>query len=421
MFTQDRKGGATHPTAIGRRDSCLACRVVYGVVAVVLAVALIVRLVGGHSGMRRGDVLIAVMSVAAGGKFLVLAGHLDVTVARVFTESATVVTFVVGMEMLRAWWAAGDTISPAWTWAWRVSTAVVLVSLATVTLINGNSLVGVAAKGEQPVFASAGVMSMRYVVLGVWVAVLAAVMLVLVARFASHASPGAVRQSLILVAVCEASFTAYGVLWLLQGVSDPTAVSPTPWADAALGASRIGAVFIAVAFLRLHFTRLPGMGRWSDQRALRLLAPLWHRLYALDPASSLLGALPDTTRGLSAADLQVTLWRVMVEIREWLDEVAVRLPEHAYTLACQASRATGASDSVTRAAAGQAWIAAGLAAGPVDVSAGTDRPPVGTDLDEELRELLLLVKPLPRSGRLAAAAAAAGLGESTDRSPVDFH
>lgn len=401
--------------------SRLACRVLYGVVAVVLFVALIVRIVGGHSGMRRGDVLIAVMSIAAAGKFLVLAGTIDVTVARVFTESATLVTFVVGMEMLRAWWAAGQDISPAWTWTWRLATGAVIVALAAITLLSADTLVGIAAKGEQPVFASAAIMSLRYVVLGVWVALLAGVMLVLVTRFASHAPPGTVRQSLILVAVCEASFAAYGVFWLTQGLTDPTAVAMTPWADAALVASRVGAVFMAAALLRLNFTRLPGVGRWSDRRALQMLAPLWRRLHSLDPAGSLIGALPETTRGLSAADLQVTLWRVMVEIREWLDEVAVRLPGDAYSAACEASRATGVKDSVARAAAGQMWISAGLSAGPVEVSAGTDHPPVGTDLDEELRELLLLVKPLNRSGRLAAAAAEAALGESADRLPVDFH
>lgn len=400
----------------------LACRVIYGVVAVVLFVALIVRIVGGHSGMRRGDVLIAVMSIAAAGKFLALAGTLEVTVARVFTESATLVTFVVGMEMLRAWWAAGDDISPAWTWTWRLATGAVVVALAAMILLNADTLVGTAAKGEQPVFASAAVMSSRYLVGGIWVTLLAGVMLVLVTRFARYAPAGAVRQSLILVALCESSFVAYGVFWLTQGLTDPTAVAVTPWADAALVASRLGAVFIAAAFLRLNFTRLPGMGRWSDRRALRLLAPLWRRLYSVDPAGSLIGTLPETPRGLSATDLQVTLWRVMVEIREWLDEVAVRLPADSYTIACRASRATGANESMARAAAGQAWIAAGIAAGRVEVSAGKDRPPVGADLDEELRELLLLAKPLPRNQRDAAEAAEAALSKTpVARSPVDFH
>lgn len=379
---------------------------VYGIVAVVLAAVLLARLIGGHSGMRRGDVLIALMAVAAAAKYLVLAGVLDVTIARVITETATVASFVVGMEMLRAWWADGRQ-NPRWTWFWRLSTGLVMATLQTITLLSADSLVGVAAKGEQPVFSSATVMTVRYLALGIWVLILSSVMLLLVTRFVRHTSTGAVRQSLTLVAACEASFALYGVLWAAQGLSDSTALS-TPWADAALVASRVGAVFIAAAFLRVSLGRIPALRRLSDQRALQSLDPLWRRLYPLDPEGSLIGELPSTTRDLTTTDLRVTLWRVMVEIREWLDEVAARLPSGAYSSALNASATTGVNDKLARAAAGQAWIAAGLASSE-EVSEGRDRPPVGADLDEELAQLLLLAKPLGRRGRHATAAAAAAL------------
>lgn len=381
---------------------------VYGVVGAVLAVILVVRVIGGHSGMRQGDLLIAVMALAAGAKFLLLIGALDVTVARVLTESATVATFVVGMEMLRAWWSGpGAPGRSGWTWFWRISTAILLVTVGAITLYSADTLVGVAAKGEQPVFASSSVMAFRYIAVGTWVALLATVMLLLVTRFARHTPSGAVRQSLVLVAGCEASFAVYGALWLAQGFTAPTALA-TPWADIALVASRVGALFVAAAFLRVNFGRIPAVRRWSDRRALDALGPLWVRLRPLDPAGSLLDELPATTRGISATDLGWTLWRVMIEIREWLDHVAARLPDNAYTTALHASQATGTAATTARAAAGQAWITAGLAA-DCEISDGRDRPPVGDDLDEELEQLLLLAKPLKRQGRVATAAAAGAL------------
>jgi len=379
---------------------------------VVLVVILVVRVIGGHSGMRKGDLLIAVMALAATTKFLLLAGVLDVTVARVLTETFTVVTFVVGMEMLRTWWS-GPTLpqtAARWTWFWRVSTALVLLAVAAVTLLNADALVGVAAKGEQPVFASTAAMAFRYIALGAWVALLATVMLVLVVRFALHTPPGAVRQALVLVACCEASFASYGVLWLMQGLTDPTALI-TPWADLALTASRVGALFIAAAFLRVSVGRLPTVRRWSDRRALTALGPLWTTPRPLDPDASLIEELPTTTRDISSADLEWTLWRVMLEIREWLDHIAARLPDGAYTAALQASRDAGSSDTTAQAAAGQAWIAAGLAA-THDISDGRDHPPVGDDLDEELAQLLLLVKPLSRHDQRIAAAARQALADS---------
>ncbi len=379
---------------------------VYGIVAAVLAAVLLARLIGGHSGMRHGDVLIAVMAIAAAAKYLVLVGALDVTVARVVTETATVASFVVGMEMLRAWWSDSRE-NPRWTWFWRISTGLVMATLQTVTLLSADTLIGVAAKGEQPVFTSATVMTFRYLSLGLWVFILSGVMLLLVTRFARHTSTGAVRESLILVAACEASFALYGVMWFVQGLSDPTALI-TPWADAALVASRVGAVLIAAAFLRVNLGRIPALRRLSDQRALQSLAPLWRRLHPIDPEGSLIGDLPASTRDLTATDLRVTLWRVMVEIREWLDEIAARLPAGAYSSALHASTTTGANEKLARAAAGQAWINAGLASS-ADVSDGRDRPPVGADLDEELAQLLLLAKPLGRRGRHATAAAAAAL------------
>lgn len=383
---------------------------VYGVVAAVLAGILVVRVIGGHSGMRKGDLLIAVMALAAATKFLLLVGVLDVTVARVLTETSTVATFVVGMEMLRTWWSGPTLPNNAWwTWFWRISTALVLLAVASVTLLNADTLIGVAAKGEQPVFASAAVMAFRYIALGAWVALLATVMLVLVTRFALHTPPGAVRQALLLVAGCEASFAAYGVLWLMQGLTDPTALI-SPWADVALTASRVGALFIAAAFLRVSVGRLPTVRRWSDRRALTALRPLWMTLRPLDPDASLIDELPATTRRMSSADLEWTLWRVMLEVREWLDHVAARLPDGAYTAALQASRDAGGSDTTARAAAGQVWIEAGLDANH-DVSDGRDHPPVGDDLDEELAQLLLLVKPLTRRDHRIADAARQALAD----------
>lgn len=358
----------------------------------VLWVVVAAHVLRGWRAMPRLDVVLAALATAMTVKAVMALSLVGGVAPRTVTFAAAAVAGVVAVELLRGLVAEGGHTSLAVTWALRAAALAYVTAATTLSLVGAAAgEAGRAVGGEQVVYNSPAVMTALYCLSGACLAGVTAWMVVLLLRLVDISPRGPIRQALALTAAGVAALVGYELLWLAQGFLGPMDLT-APWASAGIVVFKAASVLIAWAYLRATFFRSRLLGRWSDRKALAALEPLWRQLQPLDPAVTLLG-YPSDPHALRDTNLELALWRTMVEIREWLDVVATRVPPGTYqAMAAAADRRFGAARGA--GLAGQAWIQLGLAGLPGPDQQPDQRPPVGRDLDEELT-LLLALAPRP--------------------------
>ena len=360
----------------------------------------------------------AIMAAIAGD--LVIKGlHAVGTIPLVPTRTAGDMTILVSMalsfEMVRRWAADGRPVA-AWPsiLLWSMVLAC-LVSEISIAMIGADNLIGAVGNGEHPLYDSDGLMAYRYLTVGIILVIGESVLLFYWIRTAWQ-TQGHIREAFVLLAIHVTLMIAAGLLWAAQGIVDPGSAE-APLTELGVAFSQFSLLFLCAAFWRgVVMMSKPYLSR-QRRRALKGLKPLWERLHPLDPSVALFPGYDHRERGMA---LEMSVLRVIHEIRQWTDEIAAGVPKGTY-----AAATTGATSEVRHkrrdAVAAAAWIIAGmrsedrqLPAEASDIAA----LPVGSDPDEELQMLLRIAREIDRDPAKRLADTLPAVHQRTVTAPV---
>lgn len=335
------------------------------------------RLVARHRRLTRFDALLVVFAVGASMDSLSAVAGVWVLpwplVHAVFITSC-VVGLGLSVETVRVATRGEPYV--------RRRPAVALVAAVTVALVT--AAIGGRPQGPLPmpsweIPAAGGVFWVGYAVVQVSAC---AVMLAMVVPFARQFDSSPLRQAAWIITACLVVGVLYGVGLFLIAVaivgrgSGDLAATLYAWGS-------LNYVLLAAAYLRLWWARHGSRGRHT--RTLALLRPLWDRLHEVDPDLTLVG-LPQRSKALSRHDLSLLVVRAVLEIRDWTNVLARRLPAGADRRAAEAAAVLAANGQERAALATAGWLAAALHSQTQhdDHSAW---PVFGADVDDDLRLL----------------------------------
>lgn len=359
--------------------------------AVLLWAAVVVRAACPHHRWVRFDTVLLLLACAATGDIATATGTpvLAPAAAHSLLVASSLAALLVGWEIMQQA-GTGGAGSGAHPWPWRWATLTV-VTVLVVGCVTGDPTGPVPATQWR----SAALMTAFWLGYGSAYLIGIGVLLVTLVRLRRGLPAGPLYQAATLVVAALAVGAWYGgsLLTLASGSAVPG------FGTTGVLYAGVGYLFVGAAALRVRLARMATPT--ADQRLLRTLEPLWHRLRPVDPSVAL-ADFPRHPGQLRGRERSVACVRAGVEIRDWMSLVARRLPPGAYEHACTAA-ARLASDAAAAAAAG--WVRAGLVGAAHGPQGGYSvAPPEGDDIDEDLR-LLAAIAAVPDETALLVATA----------------
>lgn len=361
--------------------------------ATLFVAALVFRLIASHRRITRYDTLLAFFAL---GAIVDLSSSLGVPwlsspVAHALMIVSSLVGLLVAVEILRL--VANDDQPLEHVWRWRVLTGVLVIVLVAAALIGQPS--GVMA---EPDWESSNLLAVYWAGYGLFQLVTCVLMFLILRRFAATLGPSPLRQVTTLLSIACVIGVYYALSLIVLAAEGGEWIPTTGLGELGYAIGTASYVFIALAWVRIKVAR--SGRRRHDLDFLEAVTPLWRKLAPVSPDFSLIASQVEAAK-LSRDQLSLRCVRTAVEIRDWMDLLAPRLPADAYPRAlAAASRAlpdtTDLSD--VRATATAGWITAGLQQDPPAFEPSIEStgitPEAGADLDHEC-DLLVAIAQVP--------------------------